>query len=498
MMQHELLLPTWPSYNFTCSPFDTKVLYDDQERDRCVVDGWDFSYSFITSPEDSSVMSSDSYIPEAVVQNEYFVLKETCNEFQTCSDMDGLETISRGDIESICEWINEDGMEGDGGLNPPLSSYSNALNQTDMELTLINLLRAYGEAVENGEKELGEVVVGAINDKSSPIGNTTERVAYNLFGSREGQGEHMRDEAAKNLIAAFRVMYQSLPDGRVAHFTANMAILDSIPDNAGVVRIVDFDIGEGVQWPPMMEALSQKGMTLRLTSLRTKEECNYSFWKFEDTKEWLLSQAKQCGVKLQVEKKTVEEIGIEMMRIQRKDQGREWVVFNCMVGLPHMGRRRPRTSVEGFLKEAKAMVDDYEGIVVLGDGETMENLLSSSGYASYFDCLRRHYQAVFESLEKNIPIYISKARAAMESLFLGPLMCPVAWLRDWEETRRSCNFQKETRLEGRKLRLESLVEAKEMVVQGGNSYSVTIEGVGDHEMVLRWKETILVRVSIWM
>lgn len=458
-------------YNFTCSPFATQVLYDDQEMDLCVADDWDFSCSFITSPEDSSVMSSDSCIREAVVENEYYyVPKETCNEFQTCLDMGGLETISRGDIESICEWMNED--------------------DTDAEVTLIHLLRAYGEAMENGEEELGEVVVGAINEKSSPVGRTTERIAYNLFGSREGQGEYLRDEAGKNLIAAFRVMYQSLPDGRVAHFTANAAILDSIPDDAGVVRIVDFDIGEGIQWPPLMEALGRKGKALRLTSLRTKEECTFSFWKFEDTKKMLLSQARQCGVNLQVEEKYVEEIGNEMMRMQ----GREWVVFNCMVGLPHMGRRRPRASVEGFLNEAKAMVEGYGGIVVLGDGEAME---SCGGYASYFDFLQRHYQAVFESLERSLPVYISEARAAMESLFLRPLMCPVAWLRDWEETRRGFNFRKETRLEGRKLRLESLIEAKEMV-RGENPYSVKIEGVRDHEMVLRWKETTLVRVSTWM
>ncbi|KAG6437056.1 hypothetical protein SASPL_101964 [Salvia splendens] len=457
-----------PSYNLTCSPFDTKVLYDDQEMDLFVVDGWDFSCSFITSPEDSSVMSSDSCIREAVVENEYYYeTKETCNELQACLEMEGLETISRGEIESICEWINEED-----------------------DTSLIHLLRAYGEAVENGEEELGEVVVGAINDKSSPVGNTMERVAYNLFGLSEGHGGYMRDEAAKNLIAAFRVMYQSLPDGRVAHFTANTAILDSIPDDAGVVRVVDFDVGEGIQWPPLMEALGRKGKALRLTSLRTKEECTYSFWKFEDTKKMLLSQAKQCGVKLQVEEKSIEEIGIEMMRMQ----GREWVVFNCMVGLPHMGRRRPRASVEGFLNEAKGMVEGYGGIVVLGDGEAMENC---DGYASYFDFLQRHYQAVFESLERNLPVYISEARAAMESLFLGPLMCLVAWLRDWEETRKSCNFQKETRLEGRKLRLESLTEAEEMV-RGENPYSVKIEGVRDHEMVLRWKETTLVQVSTWM
>ncbi|XP_057808512.1 protein NODULATION SIGNALING PATHWAY 2-like [Salvia miltiorrhiza] len=501
MMQPELLMPTWPNYNFACSPFDQKVLYD-QEMDLCVVDDCDFSYSFITSPQDSSVLSSNSCIP-AMILDEYLDLKDSCNEFQTSSAMDGMEIISRGDIEGICEWINGDGyiqedssshdlvMEGDDGWSPSLSSDSHALAETDAELTLIHLMRAYGEAEENGERELGEVLVGAINGKSSPLGSTSERVAYNLFGAKEGRGE-------ENLMAAFRVMYQGLPNGRLAHFTANAAILDSIPDDVGMVQIVDFDMGEGIQWPPLMEALGRKGKAVRITSLRREEECTSSCWRFEDTKKRLLSQGKQCGVKLQVEEKSVEEVGVEMLRMKREGQGRDWVVFNCMVGLPHMGRRRPRASVEGFLKEGKAMLAGFGGIVVLGDGEARDDPDGCCSYASYFDSMQRHYQGVFESLERNFPVYLAEARAAMESLFLGPLMCPVAWFRDWEETRKGRDFHNETQLEGRKLRLDSLVEAKEMVVEGENSYSVKIEGVREHEMVLRWKETPLVRVSTWI
>lgn len=463
----------------------------DQEMDLCLVDEFDFSYSFITSPDqDSSVMSSNSYIPAAMIGDEYLDLRDSCNvEFQACSSMDGLDSISKGDIEGICEWINEDvTMEGDDGCSPSLASDS---NQHDGELALIHLLKAYGEAVENGEKELGEVVVGAINGRSSPVGNTTERVAYSLFGSG---GELLREEAGTNLMAAFRVIYQSLPDGRLAHFTANAAILDSIPHDAGEVQIVDFDIGEGVQWPPLIEALRGKGKAVTITSLRVEEECASSCWKFEETKKRLMSHAKQCGVKLQVEEKSVEEVGVEMMRLKR----RGWVAFNCMVGLPHMGRRRPRTSVEGFLEEGKAMVAEFGGIVVLGDGEAREDSDSCCGYSSYFEGLQRHYQAVFESLERNFPVYLAEARTAVESLFLGPLMCPIAWFRDWEETRKSRGAQTGTRLEGRKLRLEGLAEAKEMVVEGENLYSVKIEGVREHEMVLQWRETPLVRVSTWM
>ncbi|KAH6759518.1 hypothetical protein C2S52_022955 [Perilla frutescens var. hirtella] len=515
MMQQELLLPTWPNLNdFTSSILDHKTPYD-QEIDLFVVDGRDFSCSF-TSPEDSSVVSSNSYDPSMIL-DELFDLRDSCNEVQICSEMDGLETFTRGDIDDICEWINGDDIEENSpshltmeadGWSPSLSSESHhnssvfsqaeGAMEVDDQLTLIHLLRAYGEAVENGEKELAEVIVNSINDKSSPLGNTTQRVAYNLFQSRESQGEYLREESNKNLASAFTVLYQSLPNGRFAHFTANSAILDSIPDDAGLIQIVEFDVGEGIQWPPLIEALSRKQKAVKLTSIRSEEECTSSSWNFDDTKKRLLSHAKQYGLKLQIEEKSIADVGSELMRMKKRGLGREWLVFNCMVGLPHMGRRRPRRSVDEFLKEAKALQASLGGIVILGDGEARENLSSCCGYASYFDGLLRHYQALFESLERNFPAYLAEARAAMESLFLAPFMCPVAWFQDWEETGKSRDFQTEMQLEGRKISLGSLLEAKEMVVEGENSYNVKIEGMGEHEMVLRWKETPLVRVSTWM
>ncbi|KAI3472825.1 hypothetical protein Pfo_029954 [Paulownia fortunei] len=511
MMQSELLLPPWPTFNFTCSTLNHNTTYD-QEMGFCGVDDSDFSCSF-PSPEESSMISSSSYVP-TMFSDELFDLGNLGDEIQICSAMDGLETISSGAIEDICEWINENATEGNSSSplsvegdewSPCLSLESSQKSavfplrdmslvlpgdemEVDDQLSLRHLLRAYGEAMENGEKELAEVIVKSINDKSSPLGNTMERVAYNLFQSRENQGEYLRQESSKNLVAAFKVLYQSLPNGRFAHFTANSAILESMPNDAATIQIVDFDMGEGIQWPPLIEALSRGQKALKLTSIKPEEESTSSCWNFEDTKKRLLAHARQYGATLHIEEKSIENLGSELMKMKRRGQGREWLVFNCMVGLPHMGRRRPRRSVTEFLKIAKELLVNFEGIVTLGDGEAGESLNTCCSYASYFDNLLRHYQALFESLERNFPVYLSEARTAMESLFLAPFMCPVACY----------DLQAGTRLEGRKLNQESLAEAKQMVIERENSYMVKIERLREHEMVLQWKETPLVRVSTWM
>lgn len=509
MMQFELFLPTWPTSNFPCSTFKNNTT-NDPDIDFFGIDDSEFCSSF-ASPEESSMISSNSHLP-AMFSEEFFDL----DDIEISSALEVLETLSCGDIEDICDWINAN--DGEGNSSSPitvegdewspclsLESNQNPLVLTDMpidlpgeemeldnELSLLHLLRAYGEAMENGNKELAKVIVKSINEKSNPLGTTVERVAYNLFESRDNHGEYLRQESSKNFITAFKVFYQSLTCGRFAHFTANSAILESVPDDAATLHVIDFDIGEGIQWPSLIEALSRKQKALRLTSVKLEEECT---WDFEETKKRLKDHAKQYGLKVQIEEKSIEDLAGELMRMKKRGQGRDWVVFNCMVGLPHMARRKPRSRVIEFLKVANELLANFAGIVTLGDGEAEEDLGTCCSYSSYFNKLLRHYQALFESLERNFPVYLAEARIAMESLFLAPFMSPIAWSQDWEETTKSHNL--ETVLEGRKVSQESLAEAKIMVNERQNSYNVKIEGFSEHEMVLQWKETPLVRVSIF-
>ncbi|PIN13369.1 hypothetical protein CDL12_14013 [Handroanthus impetiginosus] len=511
MMQSEPLMPSWPSFNFTS--LNHNIPYD-QEMDFFGVDDLDLSCSFASPvesslissnsidtamfsneffPEESCVISPTSYVP-TIFSDEFLDLENLCNEIQICSPMEGDEwspclssELSQNSI--LC----------------PLVDMSLVLPGDEMEvddqLSLLHLLKAYGEAMENGEKELAKVIVTSINNKTSPLGTTMERVGYNLFQSREKEGEHLREESIKNMVAAFKVLYQSLPNGRFAHFTANSAILESVPNDADTIHIVDFDMGEAVQWPPLIETFSRKQKALKLTSMISEEKCTSCCWDFEDTKKRLLTHAGQCGVNLHIEERRIEDLGGELMRMKRR--GKEWIVFNCMVGLPHMGRKRSRGAVNEFLKVAEELVANFEGIVILGDGDQVgESKSPSCNYASYFDNLLKHYQAVFESLEKkfeslekNSPVYLSDARIAVESVFLAPFMCPVSWFQDWVEMTKIQNHRAESQLKGRKLSDESLAEAKQMVNERENSHKVKMR---QNEMVLQWKETPLVRVSTWM
>lgn len=513
-MQPELIQPSWPLNPYFHEKFQENL---DQSRvyglnmDSYVGEDHHFSSS-ITSPEDCSVISSDSYFP-SMLSNEFVELPTLDDEMQAILPIDGIETISGTAIDDMYRWLDEseeienlstqNSLENENSWSPSLSTKSSeasiefqsmnssiVLPEEDMEIDsqtgLCHLLKAYGEAMEMGERELASVIVGCINEKVSPVGETIERVAFNLFQSSGNQNDYIKQESRKNFEAAFKAFYEIFPYGRFAHFAANSAILEAIPNDVETVHIVDFDMGEGVQWPPMIEAIGHQRKALKLTSIKLEEQsCS-----FEETKKRLLNYARAFGVNLKVE-----EMGIG--EFKNRGGEREWMAFNCMDGLPHMGRRRSRSQVMEFLRVAKRQLTMNKGIITFGDGEDGERMKNCSGYSSFFDGYLMHYQSIYESMEGNFPTYLTEARIAMESLFVAPYVSSLSWFQKWEQDREGSVLQAELGLEGRTLSKESLLEAKEMVKARETSYEIKIEGEKENEMVLEWRGTPLVRVSAW-
>ncbi|KAI9071682.1 hypothetical protein K1719_046355 [Acacia pycnantha] len=109
-------------------------------------------------------------------------------------------------------------------------------------------------------------------------------------------------------------------------------------------------MGEGVQWPPLMEAIAQKHKTLKMTAIRLEEEdkldTNFVSAKmeFEEIRRTLNENAKSCGLKLKVEEQSTEEMMTGLKKLNKRggngNGNGNFVAFNCMVGLPHMGRVR--------------------------------------------------------------------------------------------------------------------------------------------------------------
>ncbi|XP_039060528.1 protein NODULATION SIGNALING PATHWAY 2-like [Hibiscus syriacus] len=367
--------------------------------------------------------------------------------------------------------------------------------QIDTQLSVFHLLKAYAEAIEKNQSELAEVILRSVCERASPVGETWERVAFGLCRDVQQYGsDYLIQESSKNFEAALRVFYQMFPYWRFAHFASNSAILEAMPNDADMLHIVDFDISEGIQWPPVIEAMASKHKSMRLTSICCGDEDIDRFpCRFEDRMRQLCDHARSFGVNLKVEEMGIHDL-VNELKIKKRGGNREWLAFNCTVGI---GKRRSRTIVNEFLNIAKDYVSRHKGIITFGDGYAYEKPKDCSEFATFFDDQLTHYQAVLESMESGFAKHLLQARMAMECLFVGPNICGQAWLQQWKEMNETQHFDAGNAIKGFRVGSERLLEAQEIVRDGDNLYEVTIGGDSDNELALEWRGITLVRVSSW-
>ncbi|KAG7960922.1 hypothetical protein I3843_10G151900 [Carya illinoinensis] len=269
------------------STFDQGVHHDLNMDDP--FDSYKFSSVLFTTTEDSSQFSSTPCSSTLFHSN--FVQYPFCDDSQqvmlAMKDIlmvgGKLESISNDDAEIECmngllgENAGSFSMQqfslGEDFLCPSPSTTKSESSldvssiqplltfpREDMEvnnlLSIYHLLKAYGEALEKDQRELAQVILRCISEKVSPVGKNLERVAFYLSQEINNQGDYLKQESYKNFEVAFQAFYQSFPQGRFAHFAANSVILEAMLDDAETIHTVDFDMGEGIQWPPMIEEIA--------------------------------------------------------------------------------------------------------------------------------------------------------------------------------------------------------------------------------------------------
>ncbi|XP_071738492.1 protein NODULATION SIGNALING PATHWAY 2-like [Rutidosis leptorrhynchoides] len=473
MMQSELLIQTsWPLHSYFNSNLDH---YESDQHE--------FLSQLNSNPENSTI-THDCSLLDYDIRN------------QTVDGDDSQYIMALDDVRRwLCDVDQEiEEIQSNDTFESVLTEELNDVMDPESQSGLKILLNAYAEAMSMGQMELSRVIVRCISEKVIPIGPTIERIAFNLFRCTENQEEaYLKQESMRNFKTAFRTFYEVFPYGRFAHFTANLAIIEALPTHVESVHIIDFDLCEGSQWPVVIEAISQQGKSLTITSVKLDDHDS----QFEHTKWQLCSYARNFGLNLKVQEMDMRKIREDMER--STFFGREFVVFNGMVSLPHMGRTRKTTQVMTFLDIAKAVLAKNEGIITFGDGEDCkEKIRNSSDFSSFFNKYMSHYRALYESTECSFLSYLKEARMAMETLFFAPFISSQSWFQKWDEGRENAVARMELGLKGRPMSEESLNEAKELVKEGESLYGVRIEGENGNEMVLEWNGTPLVKVSVWV
>jgi len=374
--------------------------------------------------------------------------------------------------------------------------------EIENQVSLPHLLEAYGEALEQGQKSLAEVILRCMSQKASPLGESLERLVFYLSQGMTNHGDYLKGEAFNNFEAALGALCQALPVEKVAHFAAVSAILEAMPQDCNGVHIVDSCIGHGVQWASMIEPIARMNKTLKLTSIKWGGEgieCGSSPSNFEETKRQLYEHAKSCGLKLEVEEKGVKELVAEIKKMNKRGGRGEFLAFNSMIGLPHMGRARTRRQAVEFLKVAEDLINTSGsgGIIIFGDGGACEKVKNNLNFRSFFTAHLVHYQALLQSIESHFPTRFSEARIAMEQLFLQPCISSLDWLQTWEDMHRGNPVEPQISLKGCQLSKNFLMEIREVLRGSEGSYQARIEGQNDNELVLEYEGTQLLRFSTW-
>ncbi|KAK3000112.1 hypothetical protein RJ639_023793 [Escallonia herrerae] len=526
MNQPETLHPSWSHPDIMNISINAAGNFD-FGTDLSDIGHYDLSSLFHTT-EDCSNISLPTPNFTNIFSDEYMDYRIDADELDATLPMDDFSLVMEeldsilGDevLDTSMEMVNVDDFpleqsprEEDWSLSHSMSTTdplmdmkpiqpSPTLPAEDMEidnqLSIVHLVMAYGDAIENRQIDLAEVIVKRISEKVSPVGEIMERLLYYLFQPSDKQLDYLKEESLKNFHAAFKAFYQIFPYGKFAHFAANFAILEAMPRDADVIHIIDFDVGDGVQWSEMIEAIGHQQREVRLTCVKCAEEDSH--WKFEETKMRLYDHARSFGLKLKVEEIALHDLN-ELKEMVNMNGRNEWFAFNCMVGLPHMGRVRSGKDVLEFLRVAKEILVPYtgkHGVVTFGDGEAWEMYKNSSNYGSFLEGYLVHYQALLESMQCNFPVHLGDARTAIECLFVSPFVSSLAWNRKWEERKECGDIQLSWfGLEGWTVSKESLMEAKEMAREGQTLYGVRVDGKDKNELVLEWRGAPLVKISCW-
>ncbi|GLJ10543.1 hypothetical protein SUGI_0130130 [Cryptomeria japonica] len=380
-------------------------------------------------------------------------------------------------------------------------------------LGLVHLLIACAEAISDGAHDLVEAILCRLKELVSPTGTTMERVSYYLTQSLEqrlycsvggdGMEEHMfkvlKSTKDPNYLGAFRLLNQVYPYIRFAHFTANQSILEAIPAQAQGLHILDFDIMEGLQWPPLMEALKSEKYKIRhlkITAVKWDNDdhdhgggsgLGQVSFSGKETGRRLSEYACSLGIPF-----SFQETQLENLEDNLSCSGDEMVAVNCMWELPHMLEHSPRKLSE-FLEGAHHL---NPVILTLGTGPSGLLAHKKINLLERFTQCLKNLCALFDSMEAGLSEQYGSARTTMERLFMAPMACrPIHHLSEEDgefnkvvDIPLRCGFAEDN------ISNKSKLNAK-IMAQEGERYRVQMDD--KNQLLLLWQSTPLMSVSTW-
>ncbi|KAK6775472.1 hypothetical protein RDI58_026473 [Solanum bulbocastanum] len=317
-----------------------------------------------------------------------------------------------GDVDIPLQNTQQEIIQGDTELlresqksrvcNPRLEFLQDHLME---ETSVTDLLLMGAEAIEARNLDLASIVVLRLNtilsNQENRENSPVERLALyftqallcktlnNSSHELLNQNQNQYQSEFTSSMTAFQMLQEISPYVKFAHFTANQAILEATKGSQQV-HILDFDIMEGIQWPPLMVDLVERGNTnssLRITSLVSDHSNSCHVQK---TGKRLQEFANSINLPFMFDQILLEDL--EKIQVV---EGHNNLIANVMIHQLHMPQRGS-SLVKTFFNGLRKLSPK---LVVLVEEEFFNlSKISSMSFVEFFCEALHHYTTIYDSI----------------------------------------------------------------------------------------------------
>ncbi|KAJ8557388.1 hypothetical protein K7X08_003013 [Anisodus acutangulus] len=364
------------------------------------------------------------------------------------------------------------------------------------ETSVTDLLLMGAEAIEDGNLDLASIVILRLNtilsDQENRENSSIERLALyftqGLLCKTFNNSLEYQSEPSSSMTA-FQMLQEISPYVKFAHFTANQAILEAT-QGSQQVHILDFDIMEGIQWPPLMVDLVERGnliSSLRITAVVGDKNNSFHVQK---TGKRLQEFADSINISFMFDQVLLEDL--EKFQVV---EGQNNLIANVMIHQLHMPQRGS-SLVKTFFNGLRRLSPK---IVVLVE-EELFNLtkIPSMSFVEFFCEALHHYTTISDSILGGFGGGYKLALRVIEKEFLGVRILDSLRQFPCEKLEREKWSEGLYSLKGfRKIPMSSsnVRQAKHLVSLFSGGYWVQHEHC---KLSLCWKSRPLTSASIWV